>query len=320
MKPIAFVLGLAIAAMITLPCRAARFTVEKAEDGVTVNLDGKLLTRYVFKSGTKPILWPLIGPNGQPITRQYPMKDALPSERNDHIHHRSFWFTHGDVNGISFWHENDGGGYILHKQLMKAEGGETAVIETRNDWVGPGRAGEKQCEDIRRITFGVDGDKVWIDFDTTVTASEGPVTFGDTKEGCFGVRVAGTMKVDAKQGGQIVNSQGQRDQAAWGKAAPWVDYHGPVEGERVGVAIMNHPSSFRYPTHWHVRTYGLFTANPFGLSNFTGSPKGSGDHEMAKGESFSLHYRVMMHMGDEQQGGVAKAFDAYKKSEKKPLK
>src|SRR5205814_3733 len=95
-------------------------------------------------------------------------------------------------------------------------------------------------------------------------ASEGPVKFGDAKDAGFNYRVPASMAVDAKQGGQIITSEGIADAAAWGKRAKWVDYHGPVEGETLGVAMLNHPSSFRYPTPWHVRTYGLFTANPFG--------------------------------------------------------
>ena len=64
--------------------------------------------------------------------------------------------------------------------------------------------------------------------------------------------------------------------AAWGQPAAWVDYHGPIDGKTVGIAILNHPSSFRYPTHWHVRTYGLFAANPFGLHEFPGGKKADG--------------------------------------------
>ena len=74
------------------------------------------------------------------------------------------------------------------------------------------------------------------------------------------------MELD--EGGQIINSNGLTDTKAWGQAAPWVDYSGMVDGQRLGIAILNHPSSFRFPTHWHVRTYGLFAANPFGLRDF----------------------------------------------------
>ena len=109
--------------------------------------------------------------------------------------------------------------------------------------------------------------------------------------------VAETMRVEAKQGGQIVNSEGQRDDKAWARRAAWVDYHGPLDGETVGIAILNHPSSFRYPTYWHVRTYGLFAANPFGVRDFTRAPGADGSYEIAPGKSLTLRYRVLLHRG-----------------------
>jgi hypothetical protein len=308
------VLTFGLLLVTAMSLQAAQFSLEQDEDGITVKLNGKLFTRYVVKSGNKPIMWPIIGPYGNEITRAYPMREAAPDERADHPHHRSFWFTHGDVNGISVWHEGDGTGEIVHKEFVKVEAGDNPVIVTRNDWLGPD--GKKLCEDVRTHTFGVDGESVWIDFDATVKASTSPVTFGDTKEGCFGVRVAGTMKVDAKQGGKIVNSEGHADREAWGKQAAWCDYHGPVKGNVVGVAIMNHPESFRFPTYWHVRTYGLFTANPFGLHNFTNAEKGAGSHTLQPGESFTLHYRLLIHKGDAKEGGVAEAFARYSKTKK----
>ena len=294
--------------------------MEKTDEGVTVNLNGKLLTRYLTLSGTKPILWPLIGPTGKEMTRGYPMQPATDTERADHPHHRSLWYTHGDVNGSSFWDEGnqqapvDTKPRIIHREFVKVEGGETAVIVTRNDWLAAD--GEKQCEDERAITFGTDGETRWIDFDITITAADKPVKFGDTKEGTFGVRVAGTMKTDAKKGGKIVNAEGETDGGAWGKASPWVDYYGPVDGETVGIAILNHPKSFRYPTYWHVRTYGLFAANPFGLHNFLRSKDQDGSHTLKPGESMTFYYRVLLHKGDEKQADIAGAFEKYSKVEK----
>jgi hypothetical protein len=293
---------------------AASFELQQDPDGVTVKLDGQLLTRYLIKSGNKPILWPIIGPNGEELTRGYPMREATPDERTDHPHQRSLWFTHGDVNGISFWHEGARTGEIVHREFVRVEGGDDPVIVTRNDWNGPD--GKLLCTDERTFRFGADGRHVWIDMDITVTASDDPVTFGDTKEGSGGIRVAGTMKVDAKKGGRIVNSEGDTDGAAWGKQAAWCDYHGPVDGNVVGIAILNHPSSFRFPTYWHVRTYGLFSPNPFGISDFTRAAKGAGDHTLQPGESFTVNYRFLIHEGDEKQGQVAEAFARYAELEK----
>jgi hypothetical protein len=290
--------------------RAAEITLEKIPAGVAVKVDGQPFTEYVTKSGSKPILWPLIGPTGKRMTRAWPLETDVPGETDrDHPHQRSMWFTHGDVNSIDFWSE--GKGRIEHREFVRVEEKPVPTIVTRNDWLSPDGS-RLICQDQRTLRFGADADSRWIDFDVVVTAVDGPVTFGDTKEGSFGVRVASSMRVDSKKGGKIVNSEGKTDAAAWGKPAAWVDYHGPVDDETLGIAILNHPKSFRYPTTWHVRTYGLFAANPFGLSDFTNGAH-KGEYILPKGETLTLRYRVLLHKGDEKAGHVAEAFAEYSK-------
>jgi len=303
-----------IAAMMVAAVASAEITAERSAGGVVVKIDGKPFAEYLICSGTKPIVWPIIGPTGKPMTRAYPMAEGA-DEKKDHPHHRSLWFTHGNVGGVDFWMESKAkGGTEKHREFVKIQGGKVAVIVTQNDWLAPD--GRKVCEDQRTLTFGTDGDARWIDFDITFKASDGPVKFGDTKEGAMGVRVAETMRVDAKQGGRIVNSEGQTNGDAWGKPAAWVDYHGPVDGQVVGIAIFNHPSSFRFPTYWHVRTYGLFAANPFGLHDFPGGNGKDGSHTLAPGETMTLRYRVLLHRGDEKSAKIGEAYAAYSKEVK----
>lgn len=294
---------------------ATEITAERSPNGAVVKIDGKLFTEYLVKSGSKPILWPIIGPTGQPMTRDYPMAKRS-GEATDHPHQRSLWFTHGDVNGINFWLQPDQGkaGVTKHVKFLKIASGKPAVIATQNDWIGPD--GKKLCEDERTFRFDTDGDARWIDVDIMVKATNGPVTFGDSKEGAFGLRVAHSMTVDAKQGGQIINSEGQTDQSAWGKRAAWVDYHGPIDGQTLGIAIFNHPGSFRYPTYWHVRPYGLFAANPFGVHEFARGRATQGAYTIRSDKSMTLRYRVYIHRGDEKDGKVAEAFAAYSKDKK----
>ncbi len=206
-----------------------------------------------------------------------------------------------------------GFGRIVHREFLKIQSGAEPLLVTRNEWLNS--RDEKQLTDYRTISFGANEKSRWIDFDLRlVNDGSEPVKIGDTKEGTFALRVASWLKGDA--GGTIVNNAGIADKDAWGKAASWVDYHGEYEGQRLGIAILNHPSSFRFPTYWHVRTYGLFAANVFGLHNFKNSKDEDGSQVMQPGDSLVFCYRVLLHQGDEQQGRVPELFVDYAKVDK----
>lgn len=153
-----------------------------------------------------------------------------------------------------------------------------------------------------------------MDFEVTVYASNGDVIFGDTKEGTMAMRLAPTMRLKGLVGnGHIVNSEYQRDDQTWGKRAAWCDYYGPVNGETVGVAIFDHPDNPKHPTWWHVRDYGLFAANPFGVHNFEDKPEGTGDVKISNGESLTFRYRLFFHKGNEKEAQVAERYREYEK-------
>jgi hypothetical protein len=292
----------------------AEVTAERSQRGVVVKIDGKLFTEYLTKAGHAPALWPVIGPTGKPVTRAYPLGPAAKDGTHDHPHHQSLWVTHDRVNGINFWGANiddkrgDSGPHIAHREFVAIQGGrDAAQITVRNDWMN----GEKRvCKDERTIRFGSEpnGNRS-IDCSITIKATDGDVTFGDTKEGTFALRVADSMRVDAKQGGHIVNSEGLENDVAWGMPARWVDYTGPVENETVGIAMMSHLKSFRPVPRWHVRTYGLFAANPFGQKEFP-HPEAAkqGAYTIKKGDSIMLRYLVYLHLGKTNATGLERVF------------
>ncbi len=316
---------LSLVTLFAVSASAAEVSLDKTEQGYAVKIDGKLFAEYVILSGNKPIVWPIMGPTGKSMTRAYPMQD-IEGERKDHPHHRSLWFSHMEVNDWNFWAEaasygkksseaTQKLGLTKHREfkLAKVEGGR-ALITTLNDWLAPN--GSKVLEDERRLAFFATAESRVIDFDIDLTATNGPVKFGDNKDGVFGVRVPTSMDVDSKLGGKIINSEGQIDKDAWGKAAKWCDYFGPVQGETLGVAILNHPSSFRYPTPWHVRSYGLFAANCFGLNDFAPNTSADGSYTLPAGEKLKFRYRVVLHKGDDKQAKIEDAFTAYAKEAK----
>ncbi len=142
--------------------------------------------------------------------------------------------------------------------------------------------------------------------------TDGPIRFGDTKEGGMcSVRVASSIE-GGRGSGRIANGIGaQGEEACWGKPAPWCDYTGPVQGRAVGVAILDHPSNFRYPVTWHVRAYGLMAANPFGLSCFTNDKARDGSHTWQAGDIVEYRYRVVLHSGDAAAAGIDRQWNLF---------
>jgi hypothetical protein len=283
--------------------------VEISPNGVNLRIEvqGSRLTEYRIDAGPKPFYFPLIGPSGASYTRAYPM-ETVAGEDRDHPHQRSLWFTHGSVNGIDFWSEQNGHGTIKETSRKAVISGPVAGrLRTSDDWLGP--EGKRVCADERVVTVYHSRSARVIDFDITLKATNGPVTFGDTKEGMFGLRVASSMDVNKKQGGRILNAEGLTDDIAWGKPSAWVDYSGPIQGKIGGITILNHPRSFRYPTTWHVRTYGLFAANPFGWHDF-GLGK-SGSYTLPAGQDLRFGYRVILHEGETTSAQVSDQFHQY---------
>lgn len=289
------------------PAGGVRLT--EKDDRVTVEVNGKLFTEYRFKEPQRPFFYPVIGPTGQPVMRHWPVEESDPNDDRDHVHQKSLWFTHGAVNGVDFW--SDGKGKIVHDKFIEVSSGpKVGVIASQNRWVAPD--GKVVCTDTRTHRFYNTPEGQIMDFEVTIHASHGEVTMGDTKEGSMAIRLAPTMQTKGKVGkGHIINSEGQTDGDAWGKRARWCDYYGPVKNEIVGVAIFDHPSNPRHPTWWHVRDYGLFAVNPFGIHDFEKKPAGTGNLVIPAGESVTFKYRFYFHKGDEKQGNVADHYAEY---------
>ena len=305
---------------------ATDFYIQEEPTGdIAVYLDGELFTRYVTtdKVTNKCYFWPIVGPGGAKMTRAFPMQNVA-GEKQDHPHHRSVCFGLQNAGGFNTWHERltftrngvvdesrlPGLGVQKHTEIIMSEvQGERATLVVGCDNVTP--AGEVYMNQVRTIDFHVaDNGSRLMDIEIVLTGAKDGVTLVGKKDSGLSVRVAHSMCVDAGLGGRIVNSHGDRDGAAWGKRAPWVDFNGPVEGETMGIAMLNHPDSFRYPTPWHVRTYGLFTANPFALREVAGEDE-SGDYELRAGESITLKHRLIFHKGDDVAANISDAWSAY---------
>lgn len=295
---------------------SAQVKVTSTANGIEVEIDGKpYTTLYYGKLAPKPYLHPLRNASGQIITRRWPMED-IAGESHDHQHHRGLWFGHGDVNGFNFWEneltytERGNRGKIeLVKMGKLKSGAKEGSFEITFRWLDP--QDNHLLTEHRVMTFHGGPTSRVIDADLEVTAAR-TITFGDTKEGTFAMRLNDEM-TELKTG-KMTNAEGATTMKnIWGKHSTWVDYVGQVGGETVGVAIFDHPSNPKHPTTWHARDYGLFAANIFGEHDFYDDKTRNGSVTLQAGEKMHFRYRVVIHPGDTKAAGIAQLYATFAK-------
>src|SRR5262249_38298252 len=149
-------------------------------------------------------------------------------------------------------------------------GKESGSVDAVLTWLTPD--GKPLLTETRTMTFFSHPELRIIDFDFDFAAID-KVVFRDTKEGTFAMRMATVLEevapkdagpLSPSRTGKLTNAQGGVGEAnVWGKRSEWVDYSGQIDGEKIGVVMMDHPSNPRHPTYWHSRGYGLHSINPF---------------------------------------------------------
>ena len=271
-------------------------TFQRKDGGLAVMLGTETFTfLHTGPEWAKPYFSPVLAPGGAIITRA--IGDP---EDKDHPHHKGIWLSVDEVNEIKFWAE---AGKILNVKV-EAIDGNPAQLKLKNHWLGK----DELPVLVETTTISIFPSRLVI-YDTTLTAAVPKVTFEDTKEGLFGIRVASTMR--EKVGGIVTNAEGKKGtKECWGQPSKWVDNTGPVGGKEYGVAIMDHPSNFR-PSRYHVRDYGLFTVSPFGEGSYQNDKSKSQPVTLESGKSLHLIYGLHVHTGNAVDGKVAAAYEQF---------
>lgn len=314
--------------------------VDQANKKVEISIDGKLFTSYIYPNTImKPTLWPLMSPAGNMLTRSFPLAEKA-GDRADHPHHVGVWLNYGDVNGLDFWNNSEAipeanrnsYGTIYHQSVEKAESGEgKGVLETTAEWKSPDN--EVLIDESTRFEFIALSPEVRIiDRTTTLKAVADEVHFNDNKEGMYAIRVARELELPSEQPTELVDSHGVvtrvesmdnsnitgnyhsadgvEGEKVWGTRSRWMELSGTINGENVALVIIDNPSNVGYPTYWHARGYGLFSANPLGQKIFSNGEKEL-NYTLKKGESTVFKYRLVVaskDLSDEEINQLADEF------------
>ncbi len=319
--PLLVITGFVSARPFALPAQVAIRNIDN--DHVEIQINGQTFSDfYIGHQYSKPFLAPLRSATGLIVTRRFPM-EQVEGESRDHPHHRGLFIGFGDINHINFWetepeskasgdNPKDKGTIRLDKLDQLKPGAKSGSVRANFNWLSP--EGKHVLDEERTMVFYADDKVRRLDVDSQFTAHTA-VTFADTKEGFFAIRVADSMS--GKKGGIITNSEGaQTEKDVWGKRASWADYVGTIEGQKIGILILDNPQNPRHPPRWHARDYGLFAVNPFGEKAFDPKSDTPGGYHLAEGKSARFRYRVIIHPGDESKKTIAHWYDDYSKGQK----
>ncbi len=315
------------AAIILLTVTAtlqAEVKVTQGQNEVRIEMDGKPYSTFVYGPGVmKAYLFPLRAMDGTIITRGFPM-EKVEGESTDHLHHRGVWFAHSDVNGFDFWnnepsYKKNNMGTIQVTRITKLQSGKDAgEVDAQLEWRDP--KGAALLREDRQMVFSERDQNRVVDFEFTLTALQ-PVTFGDEKDGVFGIRLAPWLESPGEKNQPtepartlvMTNAEGATgEKQIWGKRSNWVDYSGQApDGKKYGIAIFDNPDNPRHPTYWHARGYGLFANNIFGERAFTNDKTKDGSLKLAPGEKLHFRYRVVIHPGNVADAKIADLYASY---------
>jgi len=296
------------------------FVRKESDKRIDVNIDGKLFTSLKWPEGIyKPVLHPIKTSAGTVITRGFPLEPRT-GERPDHRHHVGNWLNYGNVNGFDFWGNGHGGvrseigGEIKMTEVQKLTPGDgEGVMVTNSVWVDP--ENNHLLDEKTEYHFIAKGDVRIIDRITSLTAGVQDIKMDDTKEGMFAIRVARELELPSEgditlldaQGnptkvtamsndgisGNYLSSEGVEGLEVWGTRAKWMNLYGNLGDEKISLVICDHPKNQSYPTYWHARGYGLFSANPLGAKDFTKGAK-EVNFSIPAGQSVTFRYRLVI--------------------------
>src|SRR5207249_3506257 len=202
--------------------------VPQPDDQVSVQVDGRERLRWhASPRYPRPFFFPLIGPSGRSVTRMGHPADP------SHDHHRSFWWGHQKVAGVSFWEErpNTPGGPQIRQEswVHYQDGTDEAGFVVRIGWFDAHKVRLLQQEMIA-VYRPLRNDEGWLELQTTFTPALDTLQLGKTNFGFLGLRVAADLSAHYG-GGSLTNSEGARGESAiFAKPARWVDYSGPSAG------------------------------------------------------------------------------------------
>jgi hypothetical protein len=254
-----------------------------------------------YKHGA--FLHPVFSPSGRIVTANHPP---------DPLHQRGIFFawTKTDFEGRhpDFWNMGKGpdGRFT----------GEVRFAALERTWSGPVQGGFISRHRFIDHTSGVEKDVLAETWEVAVTRTPSAYlidltslqkTFGDTplklpKYFYGGLGVRGAAAWDPVDQVTMLTSEGKDRKTGDNSKAKWVHIGGNVDGQPTGIAVLIHPSNFRFP-----QPLRLNPKNP----QLCVAPSQEGDWEIAPGTPYISRYRLIIADGPADAPAVERQWNDY---------
>ncbi len=262
----------------------------------------RVVWKYIYAGKPKPYFHPVCTPAGHCLTLFEP---------HDHVWHRGLWFTIKFINGENFWEEVEPYGVQQTVSPPSITHGPRERIDLSTELAWVRRPGDTELSIVfheqRHIAFEpLEVEAYALDFDTILTAQAELIldrTPFTTWGGYGGLIFRGTRNWQATR---LLFPDSSTSDRPTGIRATWCDLSGVLDGGpdlTGGIAIFDHPENPRHPSPW----YGSTGAGHYINAAFLFHEPMS----VAKGQSLTFRYRVLVHDGLWDVPRLQAAYAAY---------
>jgi hypothetical protein len=302
--------GLLFVLVLQAALACSQVKIEVQDDQIAVSVNGKPFTALQKgKDANKPYLYPLLTASGKRVTRGFPM-EKITGEATDHPHQRGIWMGFEHVSGMNIWEIDPADahphmGTIQFQNVLETHDGEkSGGFTVAAQWMN--EDGQPIIDETLALTFYAEPRQGrMFDIDLRLKAKKA-ATFEDSRDGIIGIRLA--TPFDENQGGKVANAEGiVGSKEIEGKHSAWVDWQADLDGEKVGVAMIDSPTNRRAPTTWISRPLGLLFANPFAQRYYDRSRE-DGSLSLQTGDELRLRYRILIHSAGTDIAAASREF------------
>lgn len=297
MKPQLLILSAFSAGLLS----AADITTEKTGSVVRFAIEGKTICDYQMEPGEVPKgvsevfkhgahLHPLHSPSGKLVTGDH---------QSDHPWQRGVWIgwtktEFGDLHP-DFWNMGKDGkiaAEVRFEKLEKVWSGPEGGFISRHVFLDHGHAPDEkvlyETWEVQVSQRTLDGTVTnIIDLTSTQTcATDKPLKLPKYHYGGLGVR--GSEQWNTVDAVTMLTSEGHDRKAGDNSKAKWVHLGGVVDGMPTGIAVLIHPSNFRFP-----QPLRLNPKNP----QLCVAPSQDGDWAIEPGKPYVSKYRLLVFDG-----------------------